>query len=113
MGTNAEILLPFGITLDSFTNLYVADGNGHTVRKMTLVGTNWNVTTIAGYPNQVISGSLDGTGTNALFGAPWGVCADSSGNLYVADFQNNNIRKITSAAVVTTLAGPVNSSSLS
>ncbi len=111
VSTNAEFYSPFGIALDSFTNLYVADGNGHTVRKMTLVGTNWVVTTLAGFPNQIVSGSLDGTGTNALFGAPWGVCADNSGNLYVADYENNNIRKITSAAVVTTLAGPVNSSS--
>ncbi|HEY1662175.1 MAG TPA: choice-of-anchor Q domain-containing protein [Verrucomicrobiae bacterium] len=111
ISTNAEFYSPFGIALDNFTNLYVADGNGHTVRKMTLLGTNWVVATLAGFPNEVVSGSLDGTGTNALFGAPWGVCVDSSGNLYVADYENNNIRKITSAAVVTTLAGPVNSSS--
>ena len=109
--TNAEFYSPFGIAVDGFTNLYVADGNGHTVRKLTLVGTNWVVTTFAGFPDQVISGSVDGTGTNALFGAPWGVAVDNSGDLYVTDFQNNNIRKITSAAVVTTIAGPVNSSS--
>ncbi len=109
LGTNAQFYSPFGIAVDTFTNLYVADGNGNTVRKITPVGTNWVVTTSAGIPNTI--GSIDGTGTNAAFGTPWGITVDISGNLYVADELNDNIRKITSAGVVTTLAGPENSSS--
>ncbi len=109
VGTNAEFYSPFGITVDNFTNLYVADGDASIIRKITPVGTNWAVTTFAGIPNT--SGSVDGTGTNAEFGQVWGVAVDNSGNVYVSDKFYNNIRKITSAGVVTTLAGPGNSSS--
>src|SRR5580765_1206998 len=58
--------------------------------------------TLAGNPPQ---GSADGTGTNARFNNPWGVAADNSGNIYVADTDNHTIRKIATNGVVTTLAG--------
>ena len=109
VGTNAQFYSPFGIALDNATNLYVADGNGNTVRKISPVGTNWVVITFAG--TYAVSSSINGTGTNALFGSPFGIAVDSSGNVYVTDNFNDNIRKVTSAGVVTTLAGPQNSSS--
>ena len=61
------------------------------------------VTTVAGTTGT--SGSSNGTGTQSTFNSPWGVAVDTSGNVYVADTNNNLIRKITSAGVVTTLAG--------
>jgi len=61
------------------------------------------VTTLAGSPGQ--SGSSDGTNGTARFASPFGIAADGAGNLYVADFVNRLIRKVTSAGVVTTLAG--------
>ena len=61
---------------------------------------NYTVKTFSG-----ISGYFNGTGTSAAFNGPQAVTYDSSGNLYVADTGNNVIRKITSAGVVTTLAG--------
>ena len=108
IGTNAQFYSPFGIVIDEFViNIYVGDANDDLVRKLTPVGTNWAVSTFAGTAFAI--SSVDGTGTNAEFGAPWGVAEDNSGDVYVADRLNNNIRKITSAGVVTTLAGPGNS----
>ncbi|MGL5018769.1 MAG: choice-of-anchor D domain-containing protein [Luteolibacter sp.] len=88
---------PQGIAVDTAGNTYVADGNR--IRKISPSG---SVTTFAG---TVASGSANGTATSATFNAPKGVAIDSTGNLYVADTGNNMIRKITPAAVVTTLAG--------
>src|SRR5947207_15308886 len=58
-------------------------------------------TTLAGKP----PGSENGVGGTARFDGPFGIAVDSAGNIYVADSNNNTIRKVTSAGVVTTLAG--------
>ncbi|MEK7675951.1 MAG: chitobiase/beta-hexosaminidase C-terminal domain-containing protein, partial [Verrucomicrobiota bacterium] len=81
-------------------NVYVADTDNHTIRKVTPVGV---VTTLAGLARS--SGSADGTGSAARFYGPRGVAVDSAGNVYVVDTDNHTIRKVTPAGVVTTLAG--------
>ena len=107
MGSNARFYMPFGLTVDTSTNVYVADTANHTIRKVRPVGTNWMVTTLAGLTGS--PGSADGTGGGAQFNWPCGVTVDSAGNVYVADVYNSTIRKVTAAGVVTTLAGSASS----
>ena len=99
-GTAASFNQPFGIAVDGSGNLYVAELGNNTIRKVTQAGV---VTTLAG--GAATAGSTDGTGTAALFNQPVGIAIDGSGNLYVTDTGNDTIRKVTSAGVVTTLAG--------
>jgi hypothetical protein len=101
-GTNARFMNPTAVAVDSAGNVYVADGGDHTIRKVTPGGA---VTTLAGSSGQ--AGSSDGTGTGALFLYPYAVAVDASGNVYVADSGNNNIRKVTAGGSVSTLAGAV------
>ncbi len=99
-GAAARFFDPWGVAVDSAGNVYVADENNHTVRKVTAAGV---VTTLAGTAGMV--GSADGTGAAARFNNPTGVAVDSAGNVYVADAFNDTVRKVTAAGVVTTLAG--------
>ncbi len=105
-GSAARFNSPSGVAVDSVTNLYVADWQNNTIRKMTCVGTNWVVTTLAG--RAAIAGSVDGTNIVARFNQPVSVAVDSMGSLYVADYGDNTIRKVTPVGtnwVVTTVAG--------
>jgi sugar lactone lactonase YvrE len=107
-GTNGAARLsdPKGLAVDGAGNIYVADEENHLIRKITPYGTNWVVTTLAG--KGLDPGSADGLGTEARFVFPYGVAADSAGNVYVADIGNSAIRKVTPVgtnAVVTTPAG--------
>lgn len=96
----ARFRSPNGIAADAAGNLYVAEGSMRTIRRIAPDGT---VANFAGAPGQF--GSADGVGTNARFGYPDSVAADASGNLYVSDGDNFNIRKITRDGIVSTLAG--------
>ena len=101
-GTAASFDTPTGVAVDINGNIYVADMTNHRIRKITVAGV---VTTLAG---SGAAGSTNGTGVSAKFSSPRGVAVDANGNVYVADASNNLIRKITSAGVVTTLAGSTN-----
>ncbi len=89
-----------GIALDSLGNLFVADKQNCAIKKITSAGV---FTTFAG--GSILWGNIDGTGAAAAFSGPEGVAVDSFNNVFVADTQNNSIRKITPAGVVTTVAG--------
>ncbi len=99
-GTGAQFTYPCDLALDASGNIYVADTSNQLIRKITSAGV---VTTLAGSAG--LSGSTDGTGSGARFNGPQGVAVDGAGNVYVGDTGNHVIRKITSAGVVTTLAG--------
>lgn len=88
---------PQGLVVDSANNVYV--GNGIDVRKISAAG---EVSVLAGGTALAFA---DGTGSAARFGGAQGIVLDSAGNIYVADYLNHRIRKITQAGVVTTFAG--------
>jgi len=91
---------PQAVAVDDAGNLYVTDKLNLTVRKIT---PGVVVTTLAG--TACVGGSADGTGADARFSILGGVAVDPAGNVYVAEWDNQTIRKITPAGVVTTLAG--------
>lgn len=84
---------------DSQGNLFVTDRHNHRIRKIDPSG---NVSTFAGSGEATFS---DGIGITAKFNEPVGITIDENDNLYVADYSNSLIRKITPSAVVTTFAG--------
>jgi streptogramin lyase len=105
---NAQFWNPYGITVDAAGNVYVADTYNRAIRKLTPVGTNWVVTTIAGTAGIGNAGFADGTNAAAKFYTPQSIAVDSFTNLYVADTDNNCIRQITPIGtnwVVTTITG--------
>lgn len=100
LGLSAKFNSPVAVATDVAGNIYIADKNNHSIRKMSPAG---NVTTLAGITG--IAGFTNGSGNIASFSSPVGLVADATGNIYVADQGNNCIRKITPAGVVTTFAG--------
>ncbi|MGD0787247.1 MAG: NHL repeat-containing protein [Terracidiphilus sp.] len=100
IGGNASFSLPYGIATDGAGNVFVTQISSHTIRKITPAGV---VTTLAGKAG--VTGHEDGIGADARFYFPHGVATDAVGNVYVADYGNNTIRKITPSGVVTTIAG--------
>ena len=106
LGAAASFDLPSGIATDSAGNIYVADQNNNTIRKITSAGV---VSTLAGSANDP-PGSADGIGAAARFKFPTGVVVDSANNVYVADSSNHTIRKITPFGEVTTLTGTAGAS---
>jgi streptogramin lyase len=105
--TAARFSSIWGMTIDTSNNLYVTDNGNNNIRKITSLGV---VTTFAGSTTG-LSGSANGTGTAATFSQPASLAFDSSGNLFVTEFGNHMIRKITSTGVVTTFAGSTTSGS--
>ena len=99
-GSAASFRSPRGLKLDAGGNLLVADYNNHIIRKVTPAGV---VTTLAGSAGD--SGYVNGPGATARFDYPTSVALDSAGNIYVADWANFAIRKMTPAGTVTTLSG--------
>lgn len=99
VGEEARFQEPSGVAVDNAGNVYVADRFNHKIRKVTEGGV---VSTLAG---SGIQGSVDGPADVASFSQPADVAVDGAGNVYVADFGNHKIRKVTPDGLVSTLAG--------
>jgi len=106
--TSALLSSPFGIAFDAGGNLYIADTGNNCIRKID--ASTLNITTIAGNGTAGFSGD-GGAAASAQFAQPWGLTVALNGNVYIADFGNNRVRKIDIATgIVTTVAGNGNSS---
>lgn len=97
--TSAALNGPFGVALDSGGNLYIADAFNARIRKVS----KGIVTTVAGKETSGSAGD-GGPATQAMLRTPLGVAVDSNGNLYIADFNNSRVRKV-SGGNITTVAG--------
>ena len=98
-GAAASFKSPEGVTVDAAGNVFVADSGNNTIRRITLAGV---VTTFAG---SGAGGSADAQGAAASFRVPVGMATDATGTMFVADYFNNTVRRISSTGAVTTLAG--------
>lgn len=89
-----------GLVMDGDGNIYVSDSTANVIRKI-----DASTLVVSVYAGSGATALVNGAGTAASFNSPYGLARDSSGNIYVADTNNHAIRKITTAGVVSTLAG--------
>lgn len=102
LGAAARFDRPQGIATDGAGTLFVADTGNHTIRRVD--ASTGAVTTLVGTAG--MAGSTDGSGSAARFNNPYGVALDAVGTLYIADYGNHAIRKVTvGPRAVTTMAG--------
>ena len=97
---NATFNSPYGMCIDKNNNIYIADAGNNCIRKINTV--NGIVTTLAGTGT---AGWRDGAAAQAKFSSPADLCIDDSGNVYISDFLNQRIRKLSFDGYVTTVAG--------
>ena len=101
--TQAQINTPWNSAVDSFGNLYIADSSNNVIRKVDSSGL---ISTVAG--NHALGAGYSGDGgpaTLAQLNGPAGIVVAASGDVYVAEFGNNVIRKVDSSGNISTVAG--------
>src|SRR5258706_10594361 len=102
LATSVPLRSPWGVAQDSSGNIYIADQFENRIRK---VGTDGKISTIAGTGEAGFSGEND-RAIKAQFDTPRAIRLDGKGNLFIADFNNNRVRKVVLATgVITTVAG--------
>lgn len=102
LATQAQIKLPLGIACDASGNIYISDTQNHRIRQ---VNNLWNINTIAGGGS---STGDNGLAINAMIANPYKIAFDLVGNLYIAEYGYNRIRKINTSGIITTVAGDGN-----
>jgi trimeric autotransporter adhesin len=103
--TVAELHTPTSVTLDNSGNVYIADLANQRIR---IVNTSGIITTVAGNGSIGYSGD-GGLATDAELQYPYGVATDATGNLYIADEDNNCIRMVNTSGDISTIAGNTSS----
>ncbi len=106
--TDAQFLCPDAVFIDTIGNVYVADGGNHRIRKISQI--TGIITTVAGSgPAGLGLGSDGGDGgpaTDAKINGPTGLCLDKYGNIFIADWGNNKIKRVEAATgIISTVAG--------
>src|ERR1035441_8497676 len=99
--TAAQLLIPAGVAVDASGIVFVADTGNSRIRKVSASGI---ITTVAGTDSRGFSGA-GGPATVARLDSPYGVAVDPSGNLFIADTNNQSIRKGSASGSITTAAG--------
>lgn len=97
---SAQLGSPSGVALDAGGNLYIADTFNGRIRK---VNTSGEIITVAGGGNTGVGDGGPAIGAELV--APWGIAVDVNGNLYIADYLDNRIRRVDTSGVITTVAG--------
>jgi sugar lactone lactonase YvrE len=103
--TSAALAFPQGVAVDSAGNIYIADTQNNVIREVN--ATTGVITTVAGtVPRASPYAGDGGPATSATLNLPYSVAVDTSGNLYIADYNNAAIRKVTAGTgIISTLAG--------
>ena len=105
--TAAKLDLPYGVAVDGDGNLYIAGIDNHRIRKVDTSGTTWTISRVAGTEAKISGYHGDGgAATEAWLNGPVGVAVDASGNIYIADRNNERIRKVDATTdKISTVAG--------
>jgi sugar lactone lactonase YvrE len=98
---SAQLNQPYGVAIDPSGNIFISDLNNGRVRKVDPAG---NISTVAGSANRGFAGD-GGPATSAQMVSPYRVAVDEAGNLLIADGSNQRVRKVTTAGIITTVAG--------
>ncbi|MFE9135463.1 RICIN domain-containing protein [Streptomyces sp. NPDC007355] len=101
LAVSAQLNNPFGLAVDSAGVLYVAEYNGHRVRRITADG---RISTVAGTGTAGSKGD-GGPATSAQLNRPQAVAVDDAGGLYIADSNNHRVRKVAADGTISTVAG--------
>ncbi len=106
--TSATLNQPWGVTVDPVGNVYIADTNNHTIRRVDVA--TGVITTVAGTGFMTATGAGDysgdgGPAINARLNRPFAVAFDAAGNMYIPDSDNNRVRAVNTSGIISTFAG--------